>query len=349
MIELINLSKQFGAAAAVNNVNLLIKDKEFIALVGPSGCGKTTLLRMLAGLEEPTRGKILVENEDITPLPPQQRKIGMVFQNYALFPHMTVRRNIEFGLRGMKIPAHEIKRRAEMATERVRLSHKLDMKVPFLSGGEQQRVALARAIVMEPRVLLFDEPLSNLDPLLREEMRKEILRVQRETKITSIYVTHDQSEALSLADRIVVMNSGNIEQFGTAEEVYFSPATPFVASFIGMAQLVRGDVVSNNATGLTVRVTNDCVFTLAKGPAIPLSAGEKVVLGIKPEAIIFTMGGNRATIIEQSFYGNTTEYVIDCSGLKLRARIAYSHKPDQRIGDSVTFHLDANLCSVFKA
>ncbi|HET7152254.1 MAG TPA: ABC transporter ATP-binding protein, partial [Candidatus Kapabacteria bacterium] len=263
MIEIINLSKQFAAAAAVSNVNLTINDKELIALVGPSGCGKTTLLRMLAGLEEPTGGKIMIDSQDITPLPPQQRRIGMVFQSYALFPHMTVRQNIEFGLRGMKLPAQDIKRRAEMATERVRLTQKLDVKVPYLSGGEQQRVALARAIVMEPQVLLFDEPLSNLDPLLREEMRKEILRVQRETKITSLYVTHDQSEALSLADRIVVMNGGKVEQFGKAEEVYFSPATPFVASFIGMAQLLRGEIVSNNTTGLTVRVTNDCVLTIA--------------------------------------------------------------------------------------
>jgi iron(III) transport system ATP-binding protein len=349
MIEIINLSKNFNTAAAVNNVNLTINDQELIALVGPSGCGKTTLLRMLAGLEEPTGGKIMIDSHDITPLPPQQRRIGMVFQSYALFPHMTVRQNIEFGLRGMKLPAQDIKRRAETATERVRLTQKLDVKVPYLSGGEQQRVALARAIVMEPQVLLFDEPLSNLDPLLREEMRKEILRVQRETKITSLYVTHDQSEALSLADRIVVMNSGKVEQFGKAEEVYFSPTTPFVASFIGMAQLLRGEVVSNNATGLTVRVTNDCVLTLAKNTGAAFNAGEKVVLAIKPEAIIFTMGGNRATIKEQAFYGNTSEYLLDASGLKLRARVAYSHKPDMHIGDSVTFHLDANLCSVFKA
>jgi len=352
MIEIKNLSKQFeekkDSFYALRAVNLIINEKEFVTVVGHSGCGKTTLLRLIAGLEEPTEGKIYFDGQDVTSLLPQKRRIGMVFQNYALFPHMTVRKNIEFGLEEMKLTESQIKKKAEASAERVHLDHKLDVKIPFLSGGEQQRVAVARAIVTEPSVLLFDEPLSNLDPLLREELRKEIIRVQRETNITSIYVTHDQSEALSLADRVIVMNTGHIEQYATPKEIYFSPASPFVASFIGTAQLLNGEIVSHLDTECTIRITENCVLTVAQKDGERFQPGENVILAVKPEAVLFSSDGAKAVITEKIFYGNVTEYSLNSNGFHLRARVTQPRSNALQVGDTTTFQLDSGLCSIFR-
>ncbi|MBX7042442.1 MAG: ABC transporter ATP-binding protein [Ignavibacteria bacterium] len=228
-----NISKQFGNQKAVDGVSFDLRRGEFFSLLGPSGCGKTTLLRIIAGLERPTSGTIELNGTDAEVLTPQNRNVGVVFQNYALFPNMTVFRNVAYGLEVRKFSPSEIRRKVGEVLEKVRISHKSDSNVTMLSGGEQQRVSLARVIVTEPDLLLFDEPLSNLDYSLRLEARNEIKRLQREIGITSVYVTHDQSEALALSDRIAVMNSGRIIQTGSPEEIYLRPATKFIAEFIG--------------------------------------------------------------------------------------------------------------------
>src|SRR5690348_10002629 len=248
------LNKKFDETHAVKGVNLEIRDKEFVVLVGPSGCGKTTTLRMVAGLESITTGQILIDETVVNELPPMDRDIAMVFQNYALYPHMSVYDNMAFGLKMRKFDKAEIQTRVREAADILGIGGLLQRKPRQLSGGQRQRVALGRAIVRHPRVFLFDEPLSNLDAKLRVQMRTEIKKVHQKVQTTTVYVTHDQVEAMTLADRVVVMNAGRIEQVGTPYEVYHQPATRFVAGFIGSpamnflpCQLVQ------NGSGLTVR------------------------------------------------------------------------------------------------
>ena len=236
-ISLRNIIKRYGhgpkANQVIHGVNADIKDGEFIVIVGPSGCGKSTLLRMVAGLEEISGGELHIGNRVVNDLEPAQRDIAMVFQNYALYPHMTNYENMAYGLKIAKVPKEEIKARVDKAAKILELSHLLERKPRELSGGQRQRVAMGRAIVRQPQVFLFDEPLSNLDAKLRAQTRLEIQKLHRELGITSLFVTHDQVEAMTLAQRMIVMNAGNMEQFGTPEEVYHTPATTFVASFIG--------------------------------------------------------------------------------------------------------------------
>ena len=232
-IELVDLQKKYGDIHAVKGVNLSVKDGELIVLVGPSGCGKSTLLRMVAGLESVTSGRIEIAGRDVVKAEPAERDIAMVFQNYALYPHMTVRGNLEYGLKNRGTPREEIDRRVKEAADILEIGPMLDRKPRQLSGGQRQRVAMGRAIVREPAAFLFDEPLSNLDAKLRVQMRVEIRKLQRRLKTTSLYVTHDQLEAMTLADRLVVMNGGLVEQIGTPTEVYDRPESVFVASFIG--------------------------------------------------------------------------------------------------------------------
>jgi len=232
-IEVRGLVKRFGTVNAVDGVNLLSRDGEFLVLLGPSGCGKTTLLRMIAGLEKPTSGKILIDNADVTGLPPRARNIAMVFQSYALYPHMTVFNNIAFPLRPLGTKKSEIKKRVEWSAGMFGIDHLLHRKPRELSGGERQRVALARAMVREPSLFLLDEPLSNLDAKLRTSAREELKQLQRRIGITALYVTHDQVEAMGLGERIVVMSTGRVRQVGTPEEVYRRPADTFVATFLG--------------------------------------------------------------------------------------------------------------------
>ena len=232
-INLVDLKKNYGPVPAVKGINLSVKDGELIVLVGPSGCGKSTLLRMVAGLESVTSGRIEIAGRDVVKAEPAERDIAMVFQNYALYPHMTVRGNLEYGLKNRGTPRAEIDRRVKEAADILEIGPMLERKPRQLSGGQRQRVAMGRAIVREPAAFLFDEPLSNLDAKLRVQMRVEIKKLQRRLKTTSLYVTHDQLEAMTLADRLVVMNNGLVEQLGTPTEVYDRPATLFVASFIG--------------------------------------------------------------------------------------------------------------------
>ncbi len=284
-INIENVFKTYrgGKVPAVNNVSLTIPDNEFMVLLGPSGCGKTTLLRMIAGLEYPDSGRIYIGDRDVTDLPPRKRDIAMVFQSYAVFPHMKVRDNIAFGLRMHKVPGAEIKQKVERAAELLQLSPYLDRYSAQLSGGQRQRVAVARAIVMQPAVLLMDEPLSNLDALLRLNFRGELKKLVHEIQTTTIYVTHDQVEALSLGDRIAVMREGVIVQVDSPMEVYDKPATEFVGSFIGNPPMnfLRGRVQRENGhvgVALGERL-------LPAPPALATADGREVVVGIRAENI----------------------------------------------------------------
>src|SRR6059036_1309789 len=253
-VTLRNLVKDYDQTPAVRGIDLDIADKEFVVLVGPSGCGKTTTLRMIAGLEDITGGEILIGGDVVNDVPPKDRDIAMVFQNYALYPHMTVHENMSFGLRLKKLPKDEIRRRVAAVAGILGIGELLDRKPKQLSGGQRQRVAMGRAIVRNPKVFLFDEPLSNLDAKLRVHMRTEIKKIHQKVTTTTVYVTHDQVEAMTLADQVVIMNLGRIEQIGSPHEVYHSPKTQFVAGFIGSPTMnMLPCRLVENGSGLTVR------------------------------------------------------------------------------------------------
>jgi len=277
-LQLAHLSKSFGGPAAVDDFDLAIEKAEFVSLLGPSGCGKTTTLRMVAGFEVPDQGRILLDGNDITEMPPNQRHLGMVFQAYALFPNMTVADNVGFGLKVAKRPKDQITKRVEEMLGLIKMP-KLGDRYPYqLSGGQQQRVALARALAISPQVLLLDEPLSALDAKIRVELRVEIRRIQQELRITTLYVTHDQEEALSLSDRVVVMSAGHMEQVGSPSEIYNFPNTPFVASFVGTLNQLRCKVVDVGQGKLSY---NDQVFE-TRAP-VRGAQGDTVTVMLRPE------------------------------------------------------------------
>lgn len=277
-----DLVKTFGPTRAVDHINLTIDPGELFFLLGPSGCGKTTLLRCIAGFHEPESGTILMGEDDVTRLPPHQRDTGMVFQSYALWPHMSVAQNVAFGLEMRKISKAETEQRVKEALEMVKMTDRADHKPNQLSGGQQQRVALARALVIHPKCLLLDEPLSNLDAKLRLEMRTEIRRICKEAGLTAIYVTHDQKEALSVADRLAVLNGGVVEQCGTPQEVYLHPASVFAAGFIGETNFLEG-TVSSKRDGKTVISTpvGDWISTVENDA----EEGAEVTLSLRPETL----------------------------------------------------------------
>jgi multiple sugar transport system ATP-binding protein len=288
-VALRNIVKTFDRTPAVQGIDLDIADREFVVLVGPSGCGKSTTLRMIAGLEEVTSGDIYIGDQIVNDVPPKDRDIAMVFQNYALYPHMTVFENMSFGLRLKKFPKPEIKERVQVAARILDITDLLDRRPKQLSGGQRQRVAMGRAIVRNPKVFLFDEPLSNLDAKLRVQMRTEIKKVHQKVTTTTVYVTHDQVEAMTLADRVVVMNAGRIEQIGSPHEVYHTPQTRFVAGFIGSpAMNMLPCRLVENGSGLTVRLSDWLSFP------VPLSrvaryrprVGSELIFGLRPEHII---------------------------------------------------------------
>jgi spermidine/putrescine ABC transporter ATP-binding subunit len=281
-IELARVSKRFGDTVAVREASFVVERGEFLTLLGPSGCGKTTTLNMVAGFIHPTAGVITIQDRPVTELPPYERDTGMVFQSYALFPHMSVFDNVAFGLRMRKVTGPDIQRRVGDILERVQLAG-LDRRYPRqLSGGQQQRVALARAMVLRPAVLLLDEPLSNLDLKLREAMRFELKSLQRELGITSVYVTHDQDEALVMSDRIAVMNAGHIEQIGPPEEIYASPSSLFVARFIGATNLLEGTVDHWRDEVARVRLADTDAVVEVRAPTRH-DAGDRVVVSVRPE------------------------------------------------------------------
>ncbi len=293
-----------GAVTAVDNVSLEVEPGEFLTLLGPSGCGKTTTLRMIAGFETPTSGTIVLEGSDITYRPPNRRNVGMVFQSYALFPNMSVGDNVGFGLKVRKRPADQIRKRVGELLDLVHLGDKAARYPYQLSGGQQQRVALARALAFEPQVLLLDEPLSALDAKIRVTLRHEIRAIQRQLGITTVYVTHDQEEALSLSDRIVVMSDGRIEQIGTPFEVYNFPTTAFVASFVGTLNVLPAVVV--DATGGRLNVGGQ---EIGISQAVSARAGSTLALALRPEMISLGSGPDganllRGTVADVSFLGS---------------------------------------------
>jgi putative spermidine/putrescine transport system ATP-binding protein len=293
-LTLSNISKQFADTYAVQDFNLDIDKGEFVSFLGPSGCGKTTTLRMVAGFEIPTSGKITLDGADITNKAPNQRHVGMVFQSYALFPNMTVSQNIGFGLRVRKASEAEIKERVKEMVSLVNLEKHAD-KYPFqLSGGQQQRVSLARALAIRPNVLLLDEPLSALDAKIRVSLRAEIRAIQRRLGITAIFVTHDQEEALSISDRIVVMYDGNVEQVGTPFDIYNFPRTPFVANFVGSLNTATAEVVDPGKGLLNM----DGVQLVSAAKMDGLQKGDKVRIAIRPERFSFASDGKKANVLD---------------------------------------------------
>ncbi|MEU5401599.1 ABC transporter ATP-binding protein [Streptomyces sp. NPDC005963] len=294
-VTLRGIRKQFGAAVAVEDLDLDVRPGEFLTLLGPSGCGKTTTLNMIAGFLTPDSGRILLDGQDVHRLPPDRRDTAMVFQQYALFPHLSVGQNVGYGLRMRKCPKADVQVRVAGALERVGLTGYEDRMPGQLSGGQQQRVALARAIVVQPKVLLFDEPLSNLDLKLREQLRLEIKHLQRELGTTSIFVTHDQTEALVMSDRIAVMRDGRVEQLDTPDTIYRHPVNAFVAGFIGQSNLVPGVCTEAGPDGCTVRLTT--ADTLRARHAGTVAEGDAVQVLLRPEALRLGAEGAGTSIV----------------------------------------------------
>jgi len=329
-LELTGIQKRFGLTVAVEDFNLSTARGEFVSFLGPSGCGKTTTLRMIAGFETPTSGQITLDGADITNRSPNKRNVGMVFQSYALFPNMTVADNVGFGLQVRKRPKNQIKPRVQELLDLVHLGDKAARYPYQLSGGQQQRVALARALAFEPQVLLLDEPLSALDAKIRVTLRHEIRTIQRQLGITTVYVTHDQEEALSLSDRVVVMSEGRIEQIGTPFEIYNFPATPFVASFVGTLNIMPAQVVDADAGRLSVggqeiRITK----------SVDARAGTTISLALRPEMITLgegVEGSNhlRGTVADVTFLGSI---------VRLRIQIAADMVVTLDVFNEPTLHL----------
>jgi spermidine/putrescine ABC transporter ATP-binding subunit len=289
VVELKGCTRDYGGVRAVDAMDLVIFEGEFLSLLGPSGCGKTTTLNLIAGFVEPTAGRILIDGEDVTGLPAHLRGLGVVFQSYALFPHLSVFENVAFGLRERRAPSAEIARRVGEALELVQLDRQGGQRPAELSGGMQQRVALARALVYRPRVLLLDEPLAALDKKLREEMRDELRAIQRSVGITTVFVTHDQAEALGLSDRIAVMSRGCIEQLGAPREIYERPASRFVADFIGASTVLRGRAVAEDRVALSP----DLTIRVSAGGL--LRVGDQIELAIRPERVRLAAAAGEGT------------------------------------------------------
>lgn len=324
-LEIENVSKNFNGLCAVDRVSLSIRKGEFFSLLGPSGCGKTTLLRMLAGFEQPETGRILLDGQDITALPPNKRKVNTIFQSYALFPHLTVRQNIAFGLQLQKLPKDEIDAAVDQMLSLVQLESEAGKKPAQISGGQKQRVAVARALIMKPQVLLLDEPLAALDLKLRQKMLMELDIIHDEVGSTFVYVTHDQGEAMSLSDRIAVMNSGKIEQIGTPAEIYEAPRSSFVAAFIGDTNFFEGEareLVGKDYSRLKIEGFPDLVCFNDKN----ITTGNPVFLSVRPEK--FGIGRTRPTLnsnhnivpgrVEDVIYlGNLTKYWVRVEEYKI--------------------------------
>jgi iron(III) transport system ATP-binding protein len=328
-LRIANLTKRFSEVVAVDNLSLEVADGEFVTLLGPSGCGKTTTLRAIAGFCYPDEGEIFFGDKIMNNISPNKRNTAMCFQSYALFPHMSVWNNISFGLKMQKISQQEQNKRVLKVMGMLGIKGLEKRKPGELSGGQQQRVALARAIVTEPQVLLFDEPLSNLDAKLRVQVRVEIREMQKRLGITTIYVTHDQDEALAISDRIVVMDRGHIEQLGDPYTIYRNPETSFVAGFIGLANIYEGTIVSRDGRRYTVEAPFGKVVIVSDGQKIP-EASKTVKFVWRPEDMkIYTPGApNRVKgkILQAVFMGNITDIFMDVQGNKMRAQTDESRK-----------------------
>jgi spermidine/putrescine transport system ATP-binding protein len=336
IIELRGITKYFGDSKAVDNINLEIRNGEFLTLLGPSGCGKTTLLRILSGIEKADEGKIFIHGKDVTHMPPEKRHLNMVFQSYALFPHMTTFENVAFGLRCKHLPEAEIKTRVEKALSMVKLEAYAERKPQKLSGGQQQRVAIARAVVNEPIVLLLDEPLSALDYDLRKKMQIELKMLQRRLGITFVFVTHDQEEALSMSDRVVVMNNGIIEQMGTPRKVYEDPENLFVADFIGEANIFETQVQKLKNDHLTAEIEGK-VFTFKNKKGF--TENQKILVVVRPEDIevlgqseVKDMNDMLPGTVEQAIYkGSTVDLIVRLDSNKMVAATAFFDEDDEKL------------------
>jgi multiple sugar transport system ATP-binding protein len=348
-VSLHHVVKRYGDVEAVRSIDLDIANDEFVVLVGPSGCGKSTTLRMIAGLEEVTSGDISIDGEVVNDLPPKDRDIAMVFQNYALYPHMTAFENMSFGLKLRKFPKAEIRQRVEHAARILDITELLERRPKALSGGQRQRVAMGRAIVRNPKVFLFDEPLSNLDAKLRVQMRTEIKRVHQKVKTTTVYVTHDQVEAMTLADRVVVMNDGRIEQIGTPHELYHHPRTRFVASFIGSPAMnfIRCRLEQNGAE-IRVKVSDTIALSVPSmhAPRYQPMVGKDLILGLRPEHITEPRHNGRAGGSEFSVVldvvepmGMETMVFFTIDGAEICGRV----EPNSAGNAGATMRLHANM------
>ncbi len=341
-VRLSNLSKTFitstrGKVHAVQNVDLTIEPGEFVTLLGPSGCGKTTLLRMIAGFEVPTAGSIYFNDEDVIQKTPDKRDLGMVFQNYALFPHLNVFDNIAYGLKLKKHEPDVIKEKVLDGLKSVQMDD-FSTRVPSqMSGGQQQRVALVRALVQNPGVLLFDEPLSNLDAKLRLHMRDEIRRIQKDVGITSIYVTHDQSEAMAMSDKIVILKDGIIQQVGTPQEVYYKPANTFVSNFIGKANIVEAKVSKTDAKVVTVKL-EDVEYKINRKDAKSFKIGEPVDIIVRPEAVDLRLDHFKSVVKKSVYMGVSQDYWFDFNNKEIE--VSDYNPSSKRVygeGENITF------------
>jgi multiple sugar transport system ATP-binding protein len=347
-LDLQNITKSFGTSPVLKGIDLSIRDKEFVVFVGPSGCGKSTLLRIIAGLEAATTGRISIGGTDVSALAPVDRGISMVFQSYALYPHLTVFENIAFPLRVQRLPEAEVSAKVGKAAEILQLTDKLQLKPGQLSGGQRQRVAIGRSIVRNPKVFLFDEPLSNLDAALRGDMRVELSALHRDLAATMIYVTHDQIEAMTMAHRIVVLNAGKVEQFGTPMELYHHPATRFVATFIGQPNmnLVPATVQSADASGLTVDLDGGVQMMLPVDCS-GAKRGDRVEVGMRPENIHLGQGLNMKVRVLERLGGTAITYGMLPNGQRFCAALP----GDTAVAEGETLALSINPadCHVFDA
>jgi spermidine/putrescine transport system ATP-binding protein len=343
IIELKGVSKNFGSYRALNETNINIHNGEFITLLGPSGCGKTTMLRLISGFEHPDTGRIFINGRDVTDLPPEKRHMNMVFQSYALFPHMTVQENVAFGLRCKKVAETDIQRRVLDVLRMVKLDHLAERKPNQLSGGQQQRVAIARAVVNEPIVLLLDEPLSALDYNMRKSMQLELKQLQRRLGITFIFVTHDQEEALSMSDRVAIMNEGYIEQVGTPKNVYEEPANLYVAEFIGETNIFTTEILEIYDNKLVVDIEGK---RFALNNKKDFSLGQQIHVVVRPEDIT-VWGENEITaeenknmlpgIVEQVIYkGSTVDLIVRLPSGKKIAAAEFFNEDDEKLDYHIT-------------
>jgi spermidine/putrescine ABC transporter ATP-binding subunit len=348
-VELRNITLAYGTFVAVEGVSLSIEKGTFLTLLGPSGCGKTTILRSIAGLVNPSAGDIEIAGRRMNDVPIHKRNIGLVFQNYALFPHKTIFDNIAFGLKYRNVPKGTIAEKVKRALEIVRLPG-VEKKLPSeLSGGQQQRIALARAIVIEPDVLLLDEPLSALDANLREEMRVELKQIQRQTGITTIFVTHDQGEALAMSDRVVVMNKGRIEQMGSPFEVYERPQTEFVAGFLGNANFLQATVAAIEGEAVQVRLDGGSGLLVGGGCAKPVKPGDAVKVVVRAEKVVVTpectvpiMG----KIIDVDYLGALARYEVELPGGQRLRALSSLHEKARSLGETVGVGIDPEHCRI---
>jgi len=346
ILKVNNLNKNFGKVKAVQEVSFEATEGKVLSLLGPSGCGKTTTLRCIAGFENPDQGEIYLDDKKITYIPPEQRGIGMVFQNYALWPHMTVYGNLAFGLQIRKVPKPEISKRIKRVLSIVQLEGFEDRFPRQMSGGQQQRIAMARALVFEPGIMLLDEPLSNLDAQLREEMRFEFIELQKKLGITAVYVTHDQAEALVISHKILILDQGKKIQLGTPKEIYANPKNKFVAGFIAVTSFIDGSVDSFTEEKKKVMVkTNDGL--IIQGFNSNLSVGQKVSVAMRMNVIKFIQDENKmqknkvnifkGKIIQSSYLGNIIDYKIKVGNWEVRTNS--DAKYDFKVGEEVTFYL----------